>query len=90
MAADSVSVRFACLFWLLLAAHSAAISCRFVDCCVLTVVVCFKFFNPKSREEFVGAVAEGDAAGGLSGWLFVRLVVVCFWLFLVFPGFRVR
>jgi hypothetical protein len=85
MAAESVSVCFACLFWLLLAAQGAAIQCRFVDCCVLTVVVCFKFFNPKSREEFVGAVAVG-----LSGWLFVRLVVVCFWLFLVFPGFRVR
>jgi hypothetical protein len=45
---------------------------RFVDCCVLTVVVCFQFFHQKRREEFVGAVVSvvvGGAAGGSCGWL---------------------
>ena len=50
MAADLVSVRFACFSVLVLVACVAAIECRCADCCVLTIVACL-LFKQKRRKE---------------------------------------
>ena len=67
MAADSVSVCFACFSLLVLVACIAAIECRCADCCVLTFVACL-LFKQKRRKEYVGERFCGCC--GRCGWWF--------------------
>ena len=67
MAADLVSVRFACFSVLVRVACVAAIECRCADCCVLTIVACL-LFKQKHRKEYVGGRFCGCC--GRCGWWF--------------------